>query len=38
MHCIVIDQINKLREDGLKSSPKTLHYIDNTWISQKKLK
>ena len=32
---IVIDQINKLPEDGLKSSPETLRYIENTWISRK---
>ena len=35
LRCIVIDQINKLPEDGLKSSPKTSHYIENTWINQK---
>ena len=35
LHCIVIDQINKLPEDGLKSSPKTSRYVDNTWISRK---
>ena len=36
LYCIVIDQINKLPEDGLKSSPKTSRYIENTWISRKK--
>ena len=35
MYCIMIDQINELPEDGLKSSPETLSYIENTWISQK---
>ena len=34
LYCM-IDQINKLPEDGLKSSPNTSHYIENTWISQK---
>ena len=29
------DQINKLPEDGLKSSPETLGYTENTWFSQK---
>ena len=29
------DQINKLPEDGLKSSPETLRYTENTWFSQK---
>ena len=32
----MIDQINELPEDGLKSSPETLRYIENKWISQKK--
>ena len=31
----MIDQINKLLEDGLKSSPETSRYVENTWISQK---
>ena len=35
LYCIVIDQINKLPEDGLKSSPETSCYIENTWISRK---
>ena len=35
LYYIVIDQINKLPEDGLKSSPETLRYIENTWISRK---
>ena len=30
LYCIVIDQINKLPEDGLKSSPETLRYTENT--------
>ena len=34
----MIDQINELPEDGLKSSPETLRYIENKWISQKKKK
>ena len=37
LYCIVIDQINKLPEDGLKSSQETLRYIENTWICRKKL-
>ena len=32
LYCIVIDQINKLPESGLKSQPETTHYIENTWI------
>ena len=35
LNCIAIDQINKLPQDGLKSSPETSRYIANTWISQK---
>ena len=35
LHCIINDQINKLPEDGVKSLPETLHYIENTWTSQK---
>ena len=35
LYCIVVDQINKLPEDGLKSSPEMSHYIENTWISRK---
>ena len=31
----MIDQINELPEDGLKSSPGTSRYIENTWFSQK---
>ena len=31
----MIDQINELPEDGLKSSPKMLRYKENKWISQK---
>ena len=37
LYCIIIDQINKLPEDGVKSLPKSLRYIENKWISQKKL-
>ena len=32
---IMIDQINKLPEDGLKSSPETSRFTENKWISQK---
>ena len=32
---IMIDQINELPEDGLKSSPETLRYSENKWISRK---
>ena len=32
---IMIDQINELPEDGLKSSPETSRYTENKWISQK---
>ena len=35
LYCVVIDQINKLPKDKLKSSPETLRYIENTWISRK---
>ena len=35
LSCIIINQINKLPEDGLKSLPEKPHYIENTWISQK---
>ena len=31
----MIDQINKLPEDGLKSSAETLRYTENKWISWK---
>ena len=31
----MIDQINELPEDGLKSSPETLHYTENKWIGRK---
>ena len=31
----MIDQINELPEDGLKSSPETLRYTENKWISPK---
>ena len=34
MYCIMIDQINELLEDGLKSSSETARYIDNTWYMQ----
>ena len=30
LNCTVIDQINKLPEDGLKSSPETSRYTENT--------
>ena len=32
----MIDQINELPEDGLKSSPETLRYTESKWISRKK--
>ena len=32
----MIDQINELPEDGLKSSSETSRYIKYKWISQKK--
>ena len=35
LYCIVVDQINKLPEDGLKSSPEMSRYTENTWISRK---
>ena len=35
LYCIMIDQINELPEDGLKSSPETSRYIENIWFSQK---
>ena len=28
----MIDQINKLPEDGLKSSPETSRFTENKWI------
>ena len=31
LYCIVIDQINKLPEDGLKPSRETSRYIENSW-------
>ena len=31
----MIDQITELPEDGLKSSPETLRYTENKWISRK---
>ena len=31
----MIDQINELPEVGLKSSPETLHFTENKWISRK---
>ena len=31
----MFDQINELPEDGLKSSPETLRYTENKWISRK---
>ena len=31
----MIDQINELPEDGLKSSPETLRFTENKWISRK---
>ena len=30
----MIGQINELPEDGLKSSPKTSRYIEDTWFSR----
>ena len=32
---IMIDHINELPEDGLKSSPETSRYTENKWISRK---
>ena len=31
----MIDQINELPEDGLKSLPETSRYTENKWISRK---
>ena len=31
----MIDQINELPEDGLKSSSETSHLTENKWISRK---
>ena len=31
----MIDQINELPEDGLKSLPEMLRFTENKWISQK---
>ena len=31
----MVDQINVLPEDGLKSSPQTSCYTENKWISRK---
>ena len=31
----MIDQINELAEDGLKSSPETSRYTENKWVSRK---
>ena len=31
----MIDQINELPEDGLKSLPETSRHTENKWISQK---
>ena len=31
----MFDQINEIPEDGLKSSPETLRYTENKWISRK---
>ena len=33
----MIDQINELPEDGLKSLPETSRHIENKWISRKNL-
>ena len=35
LYCIMIDQIDELPEDGLKSQPETSRYIENTWFSPK---
>ena len=32
----MIDLINELPEDGLKSSPETSRFTENKWISRKK--
>ena len=37
LYCIAIIEIEKLPEDGLKSLPKTSRYMENTWISRKKI-
>ena len=34
----MIDQINELPEDGLKSSPETSRFTENKWISRKNQK
>ena len=31
----MIDKVNELPEDGLKSLPETLCYMENTWIGRK---
>ena len=31
----MVDQINELPEDGLKSSPETSRFTENKWISRK---
>ena len=31
----MIDQVNELLQDGLKSLPKTLRYTENKWICRK---
>ena len=31
----MIDQINQLPENGLKSLPETSHFTENKWISRK---
>ena len=31
----MIDQINELPEDGLKSLPETSRHTENTWFSRK---
>ena len=36
LHCIMIDQMNELPDDGMKSSPGTSRYKENKWISRKK--
>ena len=36
LYCIMIDQINELPEDGLKSSSEMSRYIENTWFRRKK--
>ena len=32
---LLVDQINELHEDGLKSSPETSRYTESKWISRK---